>query len=275
MSWHSLYIQSEDSAAVTAMLRDALQQVGYIPYDPFPGGLGTPPELKTFVRHFVAPAQDGWVRILGEPDEVAIEIVSRSSPVLYIWLTDTDSSINVYDKGKYDPAVLANYLLPNKTPEHLGKAQSGLLPVLVEKTVEADPHLAILPPDMAQMINEHNIRADQASNMISRLTSQLFNRLDKSSDGEANRMQEQARLMLAKSQGVNWDSSAGRKLRSIASVLILPANWRDPDFDAVRDAYQVARRLQRSPNAYLMPDEETAIKVLPDAIKYEAVYVGK
>ena len=51
------------------VLRSALEGAGYAPYDPFPGGTGTPPGLAQWTRLFVAPAQDGWVRVLGEPDE--------------------------------------------------------------------------------------------------------------------------------------------------------------------------------------------------------------
>jgi len=55
----------------------------------------------------------------------------------------------------------------------------------------------------------------------------------------------------------------------------LPANWRDPDFETLREAYQVARRLAKTPSAQLMPDERGALNSVPDAIHYEAVYVGK
>jgi hypothetical protein len=275
MTWHSLYVRSEDSSAVAEILLNSLGGLGYKPYDPFPGGLGTPPELKTFIKHFVAPAKDRWVRVLGEADQAVIELVSQKFAVLHAWLTDTNSAIDAYSDGKLDALGLVRHLLPNKSAEDLDKAQTGLFPVIVEKTPTTDPQVILLPPEMAQMMNEHNVQPEQASNMISRLTAQLFNKMDKGLGGEASRMQVQAQSMLAKAQGVNWNSPAGQKLRSVASLLILPASWRDPDFDTVREAYQVARRLQRNASAHLMPDEESAIKALPDTLSYQPVYVGK
>jgi hypothetical protein len=62
---------------------------------------------------------------------------------------------------------------------------------------------------------------------------------------------------------------------ALAGVLALPANWREPDFDAVREAYQVARLLRRNPRSQLMPDEQAALKIVPGALEYQAVYVGK
>ena len=81
--------------------------------------------------------------------------------------------------------------------------------------------------------------------------------------------------MVSGSKKIDWNSAAGRELTAIMDGLTVPANWRDPDFDTLRDAYQVARRLRRTPSAQLMPDEQAAIKAVPNAIEYEAVYMGK
>ena len=66
-TWSSLFLQTHDSPAVAAVLRDILEERGYAPYDPFPGGEGTPPGWSDRVRQFVAPGGTGWVRGRGGP----------------------------------------------------------------------------------------------------------------------------------------------------------------------------------------------------------------
>jgi hypothetical protein len=273
--WHSLYISTDstypDSAAVSAALLAALETLGYQRYDPFAGGMGTPPGLKTFVKLFAAPAQDGWVRILGEPDLAAPAVLSASTPVLHAWLSDTASGIDVYINGARDEQAVVNYLMPSKTRDDLARAERGDMPTLVDRTPASD----MLPPDIQKMAQDHNVDPQQANKMMERITGQLFGKMDRRSGGEASAMQDQARALISGSKGANWNSTQGQRLKALASVLTLPHNWRDPDFDVVRDAYQVARRLQRTPSAQLMPDEQAAIRALPNAIEYEAVYVGK
>ena len=72
MSWQSLFLRTDsladnladsraesqtteiiDQAAVVAALLDTAQRCGYERYDPFTGGSGTPPRLKTLDRKSV------------------------------------------------------------------------------------------------------------------------------------------------------------------------------------------------------------------------------
>jgi len=78
--WHALFVPLEDAAHVEAALRAALADLGYQPYDPFPGGSGTPPGLIALVRSFVAPPQEGWTRVLGELDDTALPTLSAALP---------------------------------------------------------------------------------------------------------------------------------------------------------------------------------------------------
>jgi hypothetical protein len=73
----------------------------------------------------------------------------------------------------------------------------------------------------------------------------------------------------------DWNTPAGQRLRAMASSLTLPASWRDPDFEAVREAYQAARMLLKNPRAQLMPGERDALKRVSNAGDYLAVYAGK
>jgi hypothetical protein len=89
MSWHSLYLRAGEAQAIAAALLDVLGRHSYQRYDPFAGGTGTPPGFRVFVKHFVAPATDGWVRLLGTPDPDSLIDLSHVQPFLHAWLTTT------------------------------------------------------------------------------------------------------------------------------------------------------------------------------------------
>jgi hypothetical protein len=74
---------------------------------------------------------------------------------------------------------------------------------------------------------------------------------------------------------VDWNSRGAQRLLRLADLLTLPATWRTYDFEQVRDAYQVARRLQRNPSASLLPDERTALTHIPEPLYYTPVYMGR
>jgi hypothetical protein len=274
--WHSLYLQPhnardlDDAAAVKTALVDVLQKHGYTPYDPFAGGTGTPPGLKTFVRHFVAPMSDGWVRILGQPDLAILSDLSTGRLVLHAWINEDDSGIEVYRSGHIDEMAVKQFqerlTLASPRPEGEGLA-------VRVKDEESSP--SILPVEIQHLARDHNVSADQANKMIDRVTSRLFGKMDRASGGEASAVQAQARALVTGTSRIDWNSPAAQQLATLARKIPLPANWRTPDFDAVRDAYQAARMLHKNPRAQLLPDERAALNAIPNAIQYEAVYVGK
>ncbi len=267
--WHSLYLRADDPPAIAAALLGALRQHGYQRYDPFAGGTGTPPGLKTFVRHFIAPAVDGWVRILGEPDLQTVIDLSKGRVVLHAWLTDADGGLALYRDGQASDEALATLLRPGKTADDLRHVLAGHVAVAV------DPLSNAWPAEIRQLAREHNVNPEQANPMIERITSRLLGKLDRASGGEASEMQARASALATGANRPNWNNTSGQRLKALAAVLDLPSNWREPDFETVRAAYQAARYLRKSPNARLMPDEQEALKALPDAIRYEAVYAGK
>jgi hypothetical protein len=268
-TWHSLYLRTDDAEAVAAALTDALRHHGYQPYDPFAGGTGTPPGVNTFIKHFVTPPTDGWVRVLGEPDPSSMIDLRVGQAVLYAWLAGSDCGIEVYRDGATDPGGLIEFLRPGKTLDDLARAQRGAMPTAVDRPAR------VIPDDMQQFAQAHNVNPEQANTMIERLTSRLFGKLDRTTGGEASAMQTQARILATGADRLDWNSPAAQRLKAMVSVLDLPSNWRDPSFEAVREAYQAGRMLRKNPGSQLFPDEQAALRALPDTLEYLSVYVGK
>jgi hypothetical protein len=281
MSWHSLYLHTTDTASIAATLRALLAAQGYVAYDPFPGGGGTPPGLRELVRQFVAPPQDGWVRVLGAPDEAVLPDLSRESgPVLCAWVTDEDGGFALYQDGARhtDPAAFAPFRHADKTPDLLARAFAGTLPVPVLEGDGDPPVMATgaddLPPELQQLAQEKGVNPRQASKLMQRLGGNLFGKLARGAGNEASDEQAQAREAL-RGGGDVWNSLGGQRVRAIASVLDLPSNWRQPTLDTLRDAYQVHRLRQRSPRMPLMPGDQEALDAVPDALAYRMVYLGR
>ncbi len=274
MTWHSLYIRAENAREIAAALLERLAALGYIPYDPFPGGSGTPPGPKKFLRAFAAPPTEGWVRILGEVAVETLSGLSAGRTVLHAWLVEGESRIDAYRNGTPDSGGLAAHLKPGKTPDDLERALQGAAPT---PTGQGRPASGPLSGELEQLARQRGVNAEQANRMIERLTGRLFGKLDRQSGGEASALQDQARAMIGGAHGAkpDWNGPAGRRLLALAQVLALPPNWREPDFDAVREAYQVARRLQKNPGARLLPDEQDALRAVPDAMHYQPIYVGR
>jgi len=280
-TWTSLYVQLTDSAVAADALRSLLAERGYQPYDPFPGGTGTPPGQKETVRLFVAPAQDGWVRVLGEVDQSLLPDLSRAlkTPVLYAWLDEQDGGMSLYQDGEQqdDPASFASYLRQDVSVEKLQQAFAGKLKVSPVESTEP-PVMVVgadaLPPELQQFAADQGVDPKKADKLAKRLTDQLFGRLSKQS-GASREEQEQARSVLMGGGRDIWNSLQGQRLRAIAEQLKLPANWRLPTLDTVRDAYHVHRLRQSKPRMPLMPGDQESLKAVPDALEYIPVYVGR
>ncbi len=58
------------------------------------------------------------------------------------------------------------------------------------------------------------------------------------------------------------------------ACLNIPTNWREPDFGALRDAYQLHLRQQRKPGARLYPGDEAVMAQVANALDYVPVYGG-
>src|SRR5579859_6117814 len=175
VAWHALFFKVEEKDAATApaaiaeALLDALTANGYTRYDPFPGGNGTPPALKTFVRQFVSPTRDGWVRVLGKSDTELLMAFKSQWPILYGWLDQGESETagwRVLENGNWrtEAEAFTPFLKPNATVEMINRARSGeLLPAPEPKSsVGGSP----LPSDVQQLAAERGFDPKKADRMI-------------------------------------------------------------------------------------------------------------
>ncbi len=279
-TWYSLYWPATDSAPITAAFEAVLAGQGYQPFDPFPGGTGTPPALREAVKLFVAPPREGWVQVLGQPPDSCLPDIGQRAglPALYAWLTEQDSGVALFRDGQRldDLDALEPYLRPGTSLDQLRQAAAGKVAVPV---VESDtPPVAILgaealPPDVRRLAQEKGVDSKHANKLVEKLGGRLFGKLSKQ-PGESGAEQDQARALLMGGGKDMWNSLNGQRLRAIASILNLPDHWRDPTWEDVRDAYQVFRLRQRSPRMALMPGDKEAMHAVPDALDYRPVYWG-
>src|SRR5260221_2576821 len=178
--WHSLYLKSDQSATVALKLVPSLEQLGYRRYDPFPGGAGTPPGLTQYMRLFVAPQQDSWVRVLGSPDLACLPELSYIAPVLHLWLDETASGRAFFREGERDDEALVQFLAPGRSQHDLRQLEEGLMPVgLAENNDHGDRQdeaFSIpsgIPLDvegLTHLASDHDVNPAQARQLIDQLS---------------------------------------------------------------------------------------------------------
>jgi hypothetical protein len=110
--------------------------------------------------------------------------------------------------------------------------------------------------------------------MIDRLSQNLLNKVGQRTGTDAQSMSAAAQEMISPTPP-DWNSPGGQRIRAVMQCLTVPDNWRDPDFVALRDAYQLRVRRQRKPDARLYPGDEEAMNRVPDALDYIPIYGGK
>lgn len=275
--WYSLFLALDDSAPVIDALRATLEARGYAPYDPFPGGTGTPLKLTATVRHFVAPARDSWVQVLGQPDADALLDFHQqvAAPVIVGWLTEDEGGFALLAEGERheDPVTFTDFLRADYTPDTLRAAFAGEIAV---DAVDSDtPPVAVigaesLPPELAEFAAQQGVDAGKANKMFERVGGKLLGRFSGGVDRDAAHA-----MFQGQASGDIWNSTHGQRVRAAASVLRLPATWRTPTWQQVRDAYQIMRLRQRSPRMTLMPGDQEALDAVRDVADYMPVYMGQ
>ena len=264
-NWTSIYCRASDPALVEAALRQHLPALGYEVYEPF--GLIPPKAYAQTVKLFVAPAQDGWVRVIGAADDAVLGGLNAFPPALRITLNGEEADFTV--PGGDVTAALRDYLRPGSTPEDVLGAIRGPM-IVPPRTAPAQPPvmavpLEALPEDVRGMLGK--VDSSAAESMFNRLSGTLMNKVG----GQA----EAAQALMAANAGPDWESIGGARIRALLNCLTVPSEgWQAPDFTALRDAYPLHARRQRKPDARLYPGDAEALAAVPDALAYRPVFGG-
>jgi hypothetical protein len=247
--WSSLYLRADDSAAVAQALERAAAVNGYTLFNPFSGAPGR--TWPRTLRLFVAPAQGGWVRVLGQPDEALLPELSHHAPLLWAELEGDRGRLDAWDKGRagrveaiFGAAPEDADALPPSAPTAAGSSVFDALP---------------------DEVKAMNTRPDQAQAMLDKLSGGLIR---KAGGDEAS-----AKAAL-QGHPPQWDSREGRRVAALLDRLDIPG-WAQPDFVTVRDAYQLHLRRQLRPNAPLYHGDQDTLDAVPNALDYRPVYAGK
>lgn len=270
ITWHSLYLSSDQQQPIAETLKKTVQELGYKLYNPFGliPGIAYPQTLKLFV----SPSTDGWSRILVEATiledtEQLAQSLSALGDCIVAQLAGVDGVLSVYQDGEHQEdlaVVLGQYLKPDVTADHLQAVLNG--ENLIEASDQNQPVLATvslddLPPDIQAMAS--GLKTKDIEKMFGKLTGQM---MGSSEQGAASQMLNNL---------PDWNSEAGRQIQSVMAATVLPSNWRDPDFPTLRMAYLLHARLERNPDAMMYPGDDEALAAVPDVGSYIPVYGGK
>ncbi len=268
-TWNCLYLPSNEVGDIVQRLQDSLTGLGYTLYNPF--GLIPGKAYSRSVRLFVAPNASGWVKVIGTPDDAQFSTLSKDTTLIYAALNGTETDIRVYANGDavdLESALLV-YLRPNLTPNDLRNALVTTSNVIQMNKPDSGLPFDALPDDIKALAGKVNTH--QAQKMFNNILSGGL--LKKVSNGEDQG--HAARALIHNSDTLDWNSSAGTRIRAVMNCLTLPENWREPDFDSLRDAYPLHERRRRSPNARIYPGDEAVMAKVPDALLYTPVYGGQ
>ena len=266
-TWNCLYLRSEDSTVVIQQLQNSLTNLGYTLYNPF--GLIPGKAYPRSVRLFVAPAASGWVKIIGEPDEAQLAPLSQNTTLIYTALTGSDADIWVYADGQAMPieGALIPYLRPNLSADDLQKALHTTSNIIQMDQPDSGLPFNALPDNIKAMAS--NVDTVEAQKMFARMSGDLIKKVSGSrGQGKA------ARDLIKGGEKPDWNSTGGARIRAVMNCLTVGDNWREPDFDNLRDAYPLLERRRRNPNARTYPGDDAVMAKVPDALAYTPVYGG-
>lgn len=266
-AWNCLYLRSEDRESVIQQLQDSLVHLGYTLYNPF--GLIPGKAYARSVRLFVAPEADGWIKVIGAPDDAQLPILSQNAPLMYAALVGDEAVLRVYVAGQAaEPeSALLPYLRAGVTADQLHQALHTTSNIIAMDKADSGLPFEVLPDDIKAMAVKVN--PNQAQKMFTRLTGDLMKKV-----GNGNGQADAARELISGSETLNWNSSGGTRIQAVMGCLNIPSTWREPDFDSLRDAYPLYERRRRNPNARVYPGDETVMAKVPDALSYTPVYGG-
>lgn len=214
---------------------------------------------------FVAPAIQGWTRILGVSDARVIPALSQLGPCLSMALKEDEGRVAVYEDGADADVLetLAPYLRAGLTIDDLKKALARPYPRGKKQKAKSGLSVQALPDEVQAMAQDLNPKR------VDKMFNRFMNRFARRTPEEEDALRE----MMAGGQ-VDWDSPGGQRIRAVMACLTIPDTWREPDFVTLRDAYQLHQRRRRLPDAHLLPGDGEAMAAVPNALDYLPVYGG-
>lgn len=265
-TWNCLYWRSDNAELVAQHLQQTLTVLGYTLFNPF--GLIPGKAYTRSIRLFVAPALNGWVKVIGAADALDLALLSKDTVLIYATLDGSDSNFRVYVDGKDSSLedALIPHLRPNVTISDLQRALNTTSNIIHMDKPEAGLPFNALPDDVKAMAG--NVNSGQAQKMFARLSNDLMKRFQGDEQADA------ARALVNGGSAPDWNSDRGMRLQAVMHCLNVPADWREPDFDSLRDAYQLHERHRRNPNARIYPGDDAVMAKVPDALRYTPVYGG-
>jgi hypothetical protein len=268
-TWHSLYLPSEASEPIAAALQQVLTHAGFTLYDPFDlmPGRAYARRAGVFVSPPVQTDRTTWVRVIGALEAELARSLASGPFCLRTVLEGDRATIETFANHASTDAAesLAPYLREDQNVDDLRSILTPKENASGRSAPRADlPPLDVLPDDVQAM----------AGSLNPKTVNKLFNKMMKQVNraiGGPGRAGEARALLNSK---VEWDSDGGQRIRAVMAALDIPDNWRTPDFITLRDAYQVAIRRQRNPDAVLYPGDAEAAAQVPDALDYTPVFAG-
>lgn len=263
--WHSLYLSSNDTAAIINHIEAHLGEQGYTLYSPFGRfpGMSYPNTTKTFV----APVQHSWVRVLLDCSEADADKLAQALSCDYLCISASLDGrmgrLHVYQNGVLvnDASFALQALASDDCNLHvILNASTYELPD-IDSVQVGDVTLTDLPPDLQHLAGD--VTGKRADTLFKQLSKRFLKTV-----GIFN-----ASTLL--DHQADWNSQGGQLLRAVMACLIPDGSWRTPNFATLRSAYSLQTRRQHDPNTALLPGDEEALVAIPNALDYTPVYGGK
>jgi hypothetical protein len=258
--WASVYVPLTDRSKLISALEKLYEAEGYTPYDPFPGGTGTPTGITSSIRLFVGAAEHGWTRILGHIESHILKRLAENLEVtlLSVWISENESRVETVGSQ-----TLIEFLKDGKTSDDLNRAEK-IIPINPGDTMQGE---------LGDLAKQYGVKSKHVEKLFQKTARGIFEKLDKQTEGEASRTQSEAMNVL-KGQ-FSWDSAPAHRVQATMACLNVPQNWHEPSFKDLAAAYPIARLLDLNEDALLLPGDEDLLDKVSFPLDYTPIYYAK
>jgi len=234
--WSSVYIPQVKQKTLVEAYTAVHLAAGYQPYNPFPGGGGTPANTSELIRQFAAPHSQGWTRLIGVPQPDLLPALAKAlaAPLLYSWVSPEDGGVD----------CIGGELALFQRAEPASPAPTTSAPASL----------------LGELAQQYGVDPTQAEKMFNKSAQSVFGKLDAD-------MQPAA---MASLQGrFSWGLPGAQRLVASMGGLTVPDDWREPAFTDLAAAYQIACLLELDEDAPLLPGDEAIL----DRVEYPLDYL--